>query len=575
MLPKIFMNKSFMPKALCLLSLFALTSFAHAANPAMPNIPSTVFKITDYGAVGDGVTDNATNIQKAIDTANAAGGGMVEVPAGTFVTGPFELRSSINLHLDAGATIAMLPLARYPGGTENPPTLITCHNIHDLEISGQGTFDGQGRAWWEAFGADRSVARPMIFNLFSADRVFIHDVTYKNPPNHHCGLRGNGGDITISNLTIATDYPSPNTDGLNFVGTNCIIEDCHISDGDDNIAMGSTGPLNDLVITNCVFGHGHGVSIGSGINGVTNLTVINCSFTDGDNGLRIKCPHRSGPIKDVNYFNLTMTNVRFPIVFYTYYNLIGNPDHVRPSMFMAAPLPVNASTPDWSDITISNLTATSPDIGGIIWGPAEKPIRDVTLIDVNITAPRTFDLFNVQGVKVIDSQFHFAQGSTFTLYNADLTVSNTVNNGQAISIDGFTSANSLALYNADASMQSDDAYGANPLALGGSTLTDNGNLTLAKDKQVNFVLGANAATVAVGGNLALNATLNITAASGFTATSYILFTYTGTLSGQPVLGSVPSGYNCTLDTTAPGIVKLVVTATQHLSEVKTVRAAQM
>ena len=57
---------------------------------------------------------------------------------------------------------------------------------------------------------------------------------------------------------------SPNTDGLNFVGTNSIIENCHINDGDDNIAMSSTGPINDLLITNCAFGTGSGVSIGSG-----------------------------------------------------------------------------------------------------------------------------------------------------------------------------------------------------------------------------------------------------------------------------------------------------------------------
>jgi len=555
------MNKSLVLKAFCLLMLCGLAVATRAANPALPNIPSTVFKITDYGAVGDGTTDNATNIQKAIDTANAAGGGMVEIPAGTFASGPFVLRSSINLHLDAGAMIEMLPISEYPGGTTNPPTFITCHNIHDLEISGQGTFDGQGRAWWEAFGASRRVMRPMIFNLYSADRVFIHDVTYKNPPDHHCGLRGNGGDITISNLTVATDFPSPNTDGLNFVGTNCVIEDCHISDGDDNIAMGSSGPLNDLLITNCVFGHGHGVSIGSGIAGVTNLTVVDCSFNGGDNGLRIKCARdHSQPIKGVNYLNLTMTNVRFPIVFYTYYNLVGNPDRISPARVLDASntMTVNAMTPDWSDITISNLTATSPNIGGVIWGPTEKPIRNVTLIDVDITAPRTFDLYNVKGVTVIDSQFHFSHGSTFTLCNAGLTVSNSVHSDRTITIDGATSDNSLALYNTDAFLQSDDAYGANPITLGGSTLTDTGDLTLSKDKQVNFVLGADAATVDVTGDLELNATLNITSVSGFTATTYTLFTYSGNLTGQPLLGSLPAGWNCTLDTSTHGIVKLVV-----------------
>ena len=78
----------------------ALASLAHAANPALPVIPATVFNITNYGAIGDGVTDNTTAIQNTINAANKAGGGIVEVPAGTFDSGPITLLSSINLHLD-------------------------------------------------------------------------------------------------------------------------------------------------------------------------------------------------------------------------------------------------------------------------------------------------------------------------------------------------------------------------------------------------------------------------------------------------------------------------------------------
>jgi len=221
-----------------------LVSSVRAANPAMPVIPPTIFNITDFGAVGDGVTDNTTNIQNTINAANAAGGGVVEIPAGVFMSGPFTLLSSINLHLDTNAILRMLPFGTYPGGTTNAQHMIVCNNVHDLEISGQGTFDGQGAPWWTYYNTNNTLVRPMILNLTSANRLFIHDVTYMNPPNHHCGLRGNGGNITISNLTEITDPNSPNTDGLNFVATNSIIENCHISDGDDNIAMGSTGPLS-------------------------------------------------------------------------------------------------------------------------------------------------------------------------------------------------------------------------------------------------------------------------------------------------------------------------------------------
>src|ERR1700691_3960252 len=97
-----------------ILILLVLAGPAHAANPAMPAIPSTVFDVGNYGAVGDGARDNTTNIQNAIDAASDAGGGVVEIPAGTFLSGPITLASSINLHVDANGTLQMLPLGTYP-----------------------------------------------------------------------------------------------------------------------------------------------------------------------------------------------------------------------------------------------------------------------------------------------------------------------------------------------------------------------------------------------------------------------------------------------------------------------------
>lgn len=533
----------------------------------MPVIPSTVFNVTNYAAVGDGIKDNTTNIQNAINAASAAGGGIVEIPAGTFLCGPITVTSSLNLRVDATATLMMLPLGIYPGGTSNAVTFITCNGIHDLEISGQGTLDGQGAPWWTYYNTNNTINRPMILNLFTVNRLFIHDVTYKNPPNHHCGLRSNGGNITISNLTVSTTANSPNTDGLNFVATNSVIMNCHIADGDDNIAMGSTGPIYDLLITNCVFGTGHGVSFGSGISGVTNVTVANCAFTGTGNGFRIKCARdNSQPMKNINYLNNTMTNVGLPIVFYSYYDFVGTPDHIPTTTVLAASnsLPINASTPNWSNITISNLAVSSTDIGGIIWGPTEWPITNVTLSKVIITAPKTFDLYNVRGVKVIDSIFNFTTGTTFTLCNADLTVSNTLPGGKPVSIGGAASANALALYNVNGFMTSTDAFTCSPLTLSASVLTNTGNLTFSTNAVINFALGTNAAKVVITGGLNLNGTLNFTAAGGFTNTSYTLFTYTGSLIGSPTIGTLPAGYNGTLDTGTAGQVKLVTTFTGTL-----------
>lgn len=71
--------------------------------------------------MGDGVATNTAAIQAAIAAASAVGGGTVEVPAGVSLSGPIRLASGINLRVDGGATLRMLPLDKYPGGTTDGP----------------------------------------------------------------------------------------------------------------------------------------------------------------------------------------------------------------------------------------------------------------------------------------------------------------------------------------------------------------------------------------------------------------------------------------------------------------------
>ncbi len=537
--------------------------------PPLPTIPPNNFLVTSYGAKGDGKTTNTTAIANTIAAAVTAGGGTVEFPAATntYLSGPITLSSSIRLQVDTGAELQMLPYGTFPATTTNSDnnvyTFIYCKGIHDLEISGGGTIDGQGAAWWAA----KVSTPPMLLDLLSCDRLFIHDITFQNSPYHHCGIRNKGGNITVSNLTVSAPSTSPNTDGIDFVGTNCLIENCHISVGDDNIALGSTGPLIGLVISNCAFGSGHGVSVGSTVtDGITNVTVINCSFNGTVNGIRMKCdPDASSLVTNLNYFNLSMTNVKLPIVIYTYYSVTGTPDNIATAEVLAQPKEsINSTTPKWSGITISNLNITSggsSDIGGIIWGPVEWPISNITLVCITNNAPKTFDLYNVYGVQIIDSQFNFGSGSTFTLCNAGVTISNTVPGSGVETFTGASSTNSLALYNASAAMSSTNLFAANPITISGGVLTDSSSLTLPASTRQNFSLGTNSSAIAVTGNLTLGSTLNIASAGGFTAGNYTLFTYTGTLSGQSVLGATPTGfegYTYELNTSTAGEVMLVV-----------------
>jgi len=129
--------------------------------PVLPIIPEATFNITNFGAIGDGISTNTSAIQAAINAAGSKGGGIVEVPAGVYLSGPFRLTNKINFHIDAGATLLMLPLDKYPGGTSNPETFISGYGLHDVTISGTGTIDGQGSPWWP-FARVRFARRPRM-----------------------------------------------------------------------------------------------------------------------------------------------------------------------------------------------------------------------------------------------------------------------------------------------------------------------------------------------------------------------------------------------------------------------------
>ncbi|UZQ86492.1 hypothetical protein ODU73_000942 [Thermoclostridium stercorarium] len=66
---------------------------------------TTVFNITDFGAVPDGKTLCTEAFKKAVKKCEEAGGGTIYVPAGKFLTGPIHLVSNTNLHIDAGAVL--------------------------------------------------------------------------------------------------------------------------------------------------------------------------------------------------------------------------------------------------------------------------------------------------------------------------------------------------------------------------------------------------------------------------------------------------------------------------------------
>ena len=406
-------------------ALILATSFCVAAQDIpLPTIPTTVFNITNYGAVGDGKTLNTVAIQKAIDACAAAGGGTVLVPAGKFIFGPIILTSSLNLHLDKGAMLLISDdLKNYPIKSKRYQDCITAANAHDIEISGQGVIDGQGEAWWQAFAANQKMThRPYMAKLSGCTRVYVHDVTFQNSPMFHF-VPENCTDVTIEHIKIKSPARAANTDGIDPSGWNFLIADCTIDTGDDNIAIKpaserTPGDKNFLV-KNCTFLHGHGMSVGGGTaNGLENLTVSNCTFNGTDSGIRIKTPRGNGGLlQNAVYENITMHDVKNPIYINDYY-----PERTAPKDPATEKAePVTDRTPITKDIMIRNVTITDSPNAGTIQGLPEAPISNLIFSNANISAKTGMIIYHARGVQFINSKITVADGKSLITYDAEIS----------------------------------------------------------------------------------------------------------------------------------------------------------
>ncbi len=412
---------------------------AGAQTVPLPIIPNRTFNITNapYNAIGDGTNINTTNIQAAINDCTSAGGGTIVVPPGIFLCGPITLGKSDNLLLTNGALLRMLPFGTYPSSA---PAFITASSLTDVEITGSGGIDGQGPPWLAAFATNSNLARPEMVNMTKCTRCGVFGAFFTNAPVGHLSTKNNTSE-TIQGITIFTSFPSKNTDGIDLAAVGAYVEGDSISDGDDVFAVGSSGSFTgNVFVTNCAFGNGHGLSMGSNTGGgVSNLTVVNCTFTGTQYGLKGKSDRTSGGLAQlVNYFNITLTNIQFPISYSSYYP--NNP--LAPSQDPGGPTNIITTTPFWRNITFSNVTASAAAgfAVGSVWALPEAPVTNMIFKTVSLTGTTGLQLYHVRGVQFFsDCSINVSSGGRLFTYNAQvssqLQLTNALNNA-GITADG-------------------------------------------------------------------------------------------------------------------------------------------
>src|ERR1700694_853754 len=138
------------------LSLHAQAQDQPLASVPLPDFKKDTFPITRYGARPDGITLNTASIEQAIADCSKKGGGVVLVPAGFWLTGPVQLRSNVNLHLQKNALLQFTAdFSQYrlvPGNWEGIPQMrnqspLSADHATNIVITGQGIIDGNGDHW--------------------------------------------------------------------------------------------------------------------------------------------------------------------------------------------------------------------------------------------------------------------------------------------------------------------------------------------------------------------------------------------------------------------------------------------
>jgi len=291
---------------------------AIVAATALPTFPSVTFNVLSYGAVGNGSTDNTAAFRRAVDACNAAGGGTVVVPSGTYVTGAIYLKSNVNLRLD-GATL------RFSGTASNFPTVLTryegieCMNRspmiyargeRNIALTGTGTLDaadtsswnkGSDRTWLESLVAagvppeERIVPgsghelRSSFIEPYNCDTVLIQGISVRNSMfwQLHPTLCKN---VTVDRVSTDPSTAHSNTDGCDpECCDHIVIKNSDLGAHDDNIAIKSgrdadgrrvNVPCQNIVVFGCrMNGNWGAITCGSELTGgIRNVYAYNCTL---------------------------------------------------------------------------------------------------------------------------------------------------------------------------------------------------------------------------------------------------------------------------------------------------------
>lgn len=417
--------------------------------PTLPSFGELSISITEFGAVGDGHSLNTQAFQNTIKYVASKGGGKVIVPRGIWLTGPIELQSNINLHLEEGALIVMSPNLElykvvYKEGTSGMAyhiqSPISAQNCENIAITGNGIIDGSGDLWryrkkgkfteleWKGiiqsggvttskgdrwyptkeamdYAIDqiqitdsatavkyRSGLTPKLLSFVDCKKVLLKGITFQNPPNwnvHPLGCE----DVIIDNIIIRSAWSAQNSDALDIESCNrVLIINSSFDVGDDAICIKSGKNLA---------GRKRGKPS-------QNIIIDNCVVYHGHGGFVIGS-EMSGGVKNISVRNCTFigtdvglrfksTRGRGGIVSNIFMDQIQMINIVKNAIIFElyygnadknAPIPaVSEETPQFKDMHFKNIVCNNSEHALYVVGLPEMNVRNITFDSMKITSKK-------------------------------------------------------------------------------------------------------------------------------------------------------------------------------------------
>ena len=293
--------------------------------------------LTQHNILDDGRV-HTTEIQHLIDTVAEDGGGVIVVPAGTYLTGSLFFRQGVNLYVAEGGMLKgsddisdyAVCETRIEGETcKYFAALINADGLDGFTMCGPGTIDGNGLRSWKAFWLRRTwnpkctnkdEQRPRLVYISNCTNVIVADLHLQNSHfwTNHIYKSTHVKYINCRIFAPASPVKAPSTDAIDIDAcSDFLVKNCYMEVNDDAVVLkGGKGPWADtapengsnerILIEDCIYGFCHGcLTCGSESIHNRNIILRRIKVSSGSNLLWLKLR----PDTPQHYEYITVENV--------------------------------------------------------------------------------------------------------------------------------------------------------------------------------------------------------------------------------------------------------------------------